>query len=418
MSVSPPSLQDTPAAQAASLLCRMGLALLAIAVPLADIGARRAIFVLMPIGAVLVVVAALLDWRRQRLGELQEHLLAPASLVALLLLFWAILSLIWTPFRPEAAVRFSKEIGTVALSLLVCFLLPERTRISNLYLWPIGVGLAAAGTIAIALAGPALLTMAQDGENSTLERGLLAITVLVWPAMAGLALRGRWNSAGAIAVLTAMSAIAVWSSAALLGLLAGALVFALCANHSVRAGRLAASFFVMLLLCAPLLPLALEPLVGKSVIDTDTILGNLQSAARAWAQIVRFEGWRLLTGHGIDSATRGIFGGFLPARTPHGILFEIWFELGALGAVACAVLVTLGFQAFGRQAPVLAPFLVSGFTCFLVIAILGFSLSQLWWVTLAGIAAIACSHVLRGQYLARRPQLDPARTRPVAAQTA
>lgn len=418
MSATPLSSPSPPAAQAASLLCRLGLALLGIAVPLAAIGARRAIFVLMPIGATLVVVAALLDWHGQRLAELQERIVAPAGLVALLFVFWAVLSLIWTPFRAEAAARFSKEMGTIALSVVVCALLPERTRISNLYLWPIGIGLAALGTMAVALAGPALLTMAQDGENSTLERSLLAIVVLLWPAMAGLALRGRWNSAGAIAVLTAIAAITVWSSAALLGLMAGALVFALAASHPARAARLAAGFFVLLILAAPLLPLALEPLVGKSVIDTDTILGNLQSAARAWAQIVRYEGWRLLTGHGIDSATRGIFGGFLPARTPHGILFEIWFELGALGVVTCAGLVALGFQAFGRQAPVLAPFLVSGFTSFLVIAILGFSLSQLWWVTLSGIAAIASAHVLRGQYLARRPVLDPARTSLATAQTA
>ena len=409
MSFSTLRQHSDPAAEAAVLISRIGLALVGIAVPCAAVGARRAIFVLMPVGAVLILVAALLDTRGEGLVRFREGVLTPAGAAAMLLLLWAVLSLVWTPFRVEAAARFSKEAGTMALALAVCAFLPERTRISNLYLWPLGVGMAATLALITALAGPALLTMAQDGENSTLERGLLGIVALVWPAMAALALRGRWNAAGVLAVMASFAAIAVWSTPGLVALVAGALVFAAAAGKPLAAARVLAGTFAVLLLIAPLLPQGLELIIGRSGADPDTVYGSLQATVRAWGQITRSEGWRLLTGHGIDSVTRGTLGGFLPSRTPHSILFEVWFELGAIGAVTACMLVVQGFLAFGRLGPTLAPFMLAGLSSVLVIGILGFSFSQLWWVTLLGVVAMSASHVIRGQFQVRRPQIEAVR---------
>ena len=176
--------------------------------------------------------------------------------------------------------------------------------------------------------------------------------------------------------------------------------------------------FVVLLVAAPALPFALEWLGGKGPVEAEGFWGVVQANAKVWTQIIRNDGWRLLPGHGIDSATRGMAGGFLPARTPHSLLFELWFELGALGVAAVAVMVWHVFAACGRQAIALAPFLLAGLTSLLVIAILGFSLSQLWWVTMVGIVGMATTHVLRGQYLTRRPQIDPARMRAAPPQSA
>ena len=411
MTFSPARPHNSPAAEAAALLSRIGLAMLAIAVPCITTGARRAIFVLMPVGAVLIIIAAVLDSRSQGLAHIRDGLTTVLGLALLFLLGWALLSLVWAPFRFDAASRFLKEAGTLVLALVVCACLPEHTRISNLNLLPIGVGLAALTAIAVALGGPVLLTLGQDGENSTLERGLLSVVVLLWPALAALALRGRWNSAGAIAVLSALAAIAVWSPAGLIGLVAGALVFAASVNHPQRAAKILAGMFALLALAAPLLPLLVNVFTSKSGAEADGFIGSLQAGARIWSQIIQNDQWRLLTGHGIDSATRGIAGGFLPVRTPHGLLFEVWFELGLLGALALAALIVLAFIGAGRQTVTVAPFMLAGLTSLLTIAIFGFSLSQLWWVTMVGIVGIANALVLRSQYLGRRPQIEPVRAR-------
>ncbi len=49
---------DTPAADAAKLLIRLGLAILMIALPSAGVMLRGAIYVLMPIGAILILIGA------------------------------------------------------------------------------------------------------------------------------------------------------------------------------------------------------------------------------------------------------------------------------------------------------------------------------------------------------------------------
>lgn len=381
-------------------------------------GTRRVMFVLMPVGAALVLIAALLDSRSEALLRLREALMSPLAAAALFLLAWASLSFAWAPFRPEAGARFAKEAGTLALAVSVCAFMPERTRVSNMYLWPVGAALAAITAIVVALAGPALLTLAQDGENSTLERGMLGLTVLLWPALGALALRGRWNAAGALAILAALASIAVWSAPGLLALVAGALVFAIAVSYPVRTATALGVFFALLLLLAPLLPVLIALVLPRGQPDASSFFGDAAASIRVWADIVHTDKARLLTGHGIDSATRGVVAGFIPARAPDGLLYEVWFELGALGALAAAVLVYQAFLACARQGAVLAPFLIAGLASFLVIAVLGFSLSQLWWVTMAGIIGIGCVHVQRGQYLSRRPQFEPVRVRAANAQQA
>ena len=115
------------------------------------------------------------------------------------------------------------------------------------------------------------------------------------------------------------------------------------------------------------------------------------------------ESLRLITGHGLDTATRGVIAGFLPAATPHGVLFQVWYELGIVGACTSAVLVARAFIAAGRTPGAIAPFLLAGLVCGLTLAISGLSTAQLWWVTLLSVVAIAFAAVAKGQYRTVRP---------------
>ena len=100
---------DPPAEAAAKVLIRLGLAALFVALPCTGIFWRGAIYVLLPIGAALILIGAMLDAPRQAAGGCATRSLSPVGGAALFLTFWACLSLLWTPFPEEAAGRFLKS---------------------------------------------------------------------------------------------------------------------------------------------------------------------------------------------------------------------------------------------------------------------------------------------------------------------
>ena len=402
----PPSSQrpvDDPAADAALLLIRLGLAVLAFAVPLSAIVSRRAVFTLLPVGAGLLLVAATLLPRPPAGKRLRGTLTSPAGLGGLALLAWSALSIVWTPFPMDASGRWLKEAGTLVLVVLAAALLPERTRTSNLYLFPIGVGAAALVTVVAALFGPQALF--QDAD-STLERAVISLVMLVWPAIGALAVRERWASAGWLAVGTTIAAMAAWTSVALMALALGAVVFAVATLSPARVGRVLGYGVAVLFVIGPALPLLFDSVaagLADALGDRLPALVDLAQSLHVWANLVMTEPVRLITGHGLDMTTKATLAGFLSIEAPRSLLFEIWYELGVLGALAAAVLAAGGLSAAGRASPVLAPFLLAEIVSGLVVALWGLDTTQLWWITLLGVAALAFAIVVRGQYRTERP---------------
>ena len=92
-----------------------------------------------------------------------------------------------------------------------------------------------------------------------------------------------------------------------------------------------------------------------------------------------------LTGHGFDMITRAVMSGFIPADAPRSLLFEIWYELGLVGALAAALLFLGGSLAAGKASQALAPFLLAAITTGFVISIWEMDATQLWWITLLGV---------------------------------
>ena len=110
-----------------------------------------------------------------------------------------------------------------------------------------------------------------------------------------------------------------------------------------------------------------------------------------------------MTGHGIDTVVRGVEAGLLPALSPRIAVFEIWYELGIVGALAAAAAVWLGFRAIGEMAPRLAPYVAATFACDLTLGFLAQDTTQMTWVTLLAISAIAVGAAARSQYRTTRP---------------
>lgn len=397
---------EDPAIDAGGFLLRVGLVILAIAVPVSVVLSRRALFSLVPIGTALVLIGGLMLPHTQFRGRLRQMGMSLTALSGLGLVAWCAVSLLWTPFPADAAARLWKTGGTVALVAVTVALLPERTRTSNMYLFPIGLAAAVVSTIAVMALSPQPFLAMQTGD-STPERAALTLVTLVWPAIGALAVRDRWLAAGAMAVAVAAAALAAWTSTALAALAIGALTFAIATFEPARVARVMGGLAVALLLLAPLLPFAMMAPLDAAL---DAGLGlkvpplvEVAASVRIWADLVRTEPLRLVTGHGFDIMSHALASGFIPGPAPRSILFEVWYELGVVGAVLAATFAAGAFAAVGRASPTVAPFLLAELAAVATVALWGLDTTQLWWVTFLGVATLAFVHVVRGQYKTDRP---------------
>lgn len=404
----PPSPQrpiDDPAADAALLLIRLALVVLAFAAPLSIVISRRAIFTLLPVGAGLLIMAATLLPKPRVRDRLTFGLasLVGAGLVGLMA--WSGLSIVWTPFPIDAAQRWGREVLTLLIVATAVLVLPERTRTSNLYLFPLGLAATALATAAAAVLGPTAMGAFQDAEP-TLERAVIGLVMLVWPGIAALAIRERWISAGLLVVGVALAAMVAWTSVALIALALGALVFSLATIDAPKTGTVMAALVAAMVLLAPAATVvAVQPsaALADRIGDQLPAVGDVAQSTEVWADLVRAELPRLVTGHGLDMAARAGMSGFIPAGAPRGALFVTWYELGVLGAIAVAAMAGGALHAAGRASPTLAPFLLAEIVSGFAIAVWGFDSTQLWWFTVLGVVALAFANAVRGQYRTDRP---------------
>ncbi len=398
MPFTPRRTNEDPADQAARLLSRLGVFLLFVVAQLAPILARQTVYILLPIGAVLLMLAASLasDEERGAPAPLRALAASPLMLAILFLIAWAGLSLLWTPFSGGPIERFAKNGGTLALVAVACAVLPARTKTSNLNLLPIGVGAAAVTLAGFAIYTRHPLTALEIFEVGGLQRAGLGLALLMWPAMGALAVRDRWYTALALAIACVAACILSQAPHVRAALVAGGAVFALCFGRPRAVAPWLAGGVALLVFLAPLAALAAHLLFG---VQGPALLRPLA----VWGRILASDGARALIGHGFGSALYALYGGYLDVRTPLGLLFRVWFELGIIGAAALAAVGARVVLLTGGVRPALAPFLMSGVVVGLVISVLGAGAEQLWWFTLVGLDVIAYALVMWGQFRKRRP---------------
>ncbi|TXM76089.1 peptide ABC transporter permease [Methylobacterium sp. WL69] len=389
-----------PAVDAAALLRRVGFFGLFVLVPVTAQMGRRAAVILAPIAVVLLVLASAIDgksgpWRPAALRLLRN----PAFLAGLLVVLWAALSLVWTPFLDLAAERLLNLIATILLTVAGYLALPERMRSANLYLLPVGT--AAAALVAILLGLFAHRLPGTPGEiDGTLDRGLTLLALLVWPAVAWLRSRGRDLESLGLAVLTAAALVISPNLLHLAALAVGAAGFALTSLRPTLGVRVASFGAAALLVAAPLLPFLARPVA--SALFGPTAPGTL--SLKAWQKIVTGEPMRLVTGHGFETALRGRIVNLLPANAPTTLLFELWYELGIVGAFAAAFALRAAIRRSGRGTPVLVPGAMAAFAAAFTIACIGVGLTVMWWLTTLTVAILAFVAVAHGQFRTRRPK--------------
>ena len=387
------------ATDAAQLLSRIGYAALALATPSAATLSSRAMFVLFPVGVALLLVAAALDPVAGVGPRLRALAASPVAWAAVGLFVWAGVSLLWTPFPIPGAQRLLKIAMTALAATAVIVTARDHLRATDLYLFPIGV-------LMLMMTIFALWFATQQGlepGDARIDAGGVAMAMLLFPAMGGLAARGRNGYARTLMLLGLVYAFAIGSAPITAALLAGIAVLSFAVSDAERTMRDVGRAAVVLVLAAPLL-LALSPAVGHLIFHAKLgSLGPPYPSIAAAASLVLHDLPRLVTGHGVDTVVRGVDSGLLPTMTPRVALFEIWYELGILGAIAAAAGVWFGFRAIGRATPRLAPYLAATFAADLTLGFLSEGFAQMTWITLLAIGAIALGAAARSQYRTTRP---------------
>lgn len=388
-----------PAADAASLLRRVGFTMLMTVVPVTALVTRRAVVILAPVGIVLLVLAAVLDGGSRPVKEkLRGILLSPGGLAGGLALGWCVLSLVWTPFLAQASERLFNLVGVAIVMLAGYLSLPDRMRSANLYILPVGVGVAAFCALALAILQMRGKASAEDAQN--LERGMIVLILFLWPAVGWLRSRGRHVEALLLALVVALVTLLAPQFMPLQALAAGAAVFAIAAV-SPRAGTaVTATVVAGLLLLAPLVPIVLTPLAKALLGAGDPTLESL----RIWRNVVLNEPVRLITGHGFETALRGRAVGLLAPQAPVTVLFEIWYELGFVGAAAASYALFRAIKSAGRGHTLLVPAVMASFATAFAFACLGIGTAQIWWLTALAVVMLLFVAAERGQFRTTRPK--------------
>lgn len=390
------------AIDAAGLLRRFGFAVLVIMAPAAALLTRRGLVILVPIGIALLVLATFLESEgREPLGRARRAIMSPAGGLAAFLAFWAGLSLMWSPFPSEALERLVNLVGVGVVAFLAVSALPQRMRVSNLYLMPLGAGLAALMALWLGLRPPKLSWLAFDA--SILDRGLLLLVLVTPAAVSWLASKDRFVSCFLLVAVVTAALIVGESWAALTALALGAAVFAV-ATIDTTVGRWTCLVLIPgSVLLAPAMPFVLRPLSKMMYGITHARVETV----RSWGRIVYDDPARLFTGHGLDTALRAKLAGLVPNTAPSGILFEVWFELGFLGAVALALLLARAVDGASRLQGGAAAGALMTLTVAFVLAAAGQGAAQAWWLVGLALAAVTAVAVDRGQYRTTRPRSRP-----------
>jgi len=323
----------------------------------------------------------------------------PAFVVLLAGLAWAALSVLWTPYPVAAGQLLLKMSVLLAATLLAVAAPRENASATDLYLFPIGLVAGMATMAARALAE----TLTGAPDDGRLAAGAVAIAVLLFPAIGGLAARGR-NGLARLLLIVALCFAYIDSYAPLtIAVFAGYLALSFAISDLKRTARELAWGAAALILLSPLIP-ALAPTVSAWIFHARlTSLPAPYPSLAVAADVFTHDKLRLITGRGFATVSRGIHDGILPAQTPRALAFTVWYELGVVGAVLAAAGAWLGFRSLARAPARLAPYMAAAFSAVVALAFLNVDFVEMTTLTLIAVAVLSTDVAARSQYRTTRP---------------
>ena len=391
--------RNDEAADAAQYFSRLGYVLLALGVPAGAVLHELAIFFLYAIAVVLFAGSAWVDPPAGILERMRSAFSNPIVALCLAAIGWAGVSVLWTPFSIPAGQHLLK----MALWLVSLFLALSTTRgharATDLYLFPIGlvVGMAAMFAAFVAIRYGATI------PRQRIFDGAVVLVATLFPAMGGLAARGR-NGWGRLLLIAAFVFVyALGSTSMMIALLFGFAALSFAVADLGRTTRDLAWIAATLMALGPLATVLTAELT-RGVMNSGLAGLDAPFATLARAQaIIIHEKLLLVTGHGFEALVRAAQTGLFPDTAPRGELFAVWYELGIVGAGLASAMIWFGFRRIGEASPRLAPYLAAALACNLTLGALMENFGDMLWTVSLGIAVIASDVAARSQYRTTRP---------------
>ena len=390
---------DRDAADASRFFSRIGYLVLAVGAPVAAVLHPLGLYVMFAIGVGLILIAAALNAESNFFERFRRPFFVPAFLALLAGLVWAALSMLWTPY-PIAAGQYLLKLGVLLVATMLVVAAPrENAAATDLYLFPIGVMAGMGAMLVRAL----VETLTGATDNGRLTTGSVAIAVLLFPAIGGLAARGRNGLARLLLILALCFAYIASYTPLTVAVFAGYLALSFSISDLSRTARELSWGAAALILLSPLIP-ALAPTVSAWIFHTrlSSLPAPYPSLSVA-ADIFTHDKLRLITGHGFATVSHGVRDRILPAETPHALAFTVWYELGVVGAVLAAVGAWLAFRSLAHAPARLAPYMAAAFSAVVALAFLNVDFAEMTTLTLIAIAIVSTDVAARSQYRTSRP---------------
>lgn len=392
-----------PGLEAAGLLLRIGMAILCLLVPVIVFFSRRAVVVLVPVGLTTIILASAVKAEDFRvMGLVRSVLLRASGAAGALLALWMVLSLLWTPFPLDAAEKLFKAVGTALLVFAACLALPERMRAPNLHLITLGALLATLVALGVTAARRFELAFGSI-DPVTLARAAVMLSILSFAAVAWLRTRAQPLLAALLGALSAAAIALSHSHIAQAMFAAGCVTFLMSNLAPKNTARLLGTLAALTIFAAPLAAIAAQYQALHPVNTPETVTSRLVPLAE-WGRLIMAEPLRLLTGHGFDTAARARTSGFMAPEVLRNVVFELWFELGLIGAFAAASLILSAYLGTLRLPRALGPPMTAALTSAFVFAVIGDGIVQIWWLSSLSVIAVAFVAVVNGQHRTVRPK--------------
>lgn len=345
--------------------------------------------------APLAALAGLIGFKALRLETPSLSWAVPL----MVLLAWAVLSILWSPYRPEdlegwTALKLVLQL--VVYWAAVCAAAEaggrERRRALQVFAW----GMAALGAVFLveALSGALVYRTLRQLIGDPIRPDLAAknvaqggfILAVLWAPAAVAAVRSGapWQLALVMAAGLLASSFAFGSDAPVLALAMALVWGAATLRWPAATPRALAALVVLYFLGAPLAVIAAKATGLYAKIQAVAPLSWSQRMDY-WSHAVRWTRDHPLRGWGLD-ASRSFAPGI--KLHPHDAALQVWLELGFVGAVCVAAFWAILLLRLSRRTPDLAIAAgVAAAVSYLTFAAVSFGVWQEWWLATGAIAA-------------------------------
>ena len=329
-------------------------------------------------------------WARRRVPVPDRRIaIALAILVA-----WCAIAAAWSEDGARSLV-LALRVAAILAAGLVLFPIAaalddaSRKRIGQWLVAGFGVSLAFMA-VETGLDYPMLRSFksAEAGEEAVwLNRGAIALALIVWPVTAWLRARGLGWKALALPVALGIASLFLESAAATLGLVSGIAAAVLTLSHR-KAG-------LALTTAAGVLAFVAMPFAAREMHDhgwhkAEWLAASAQHRIEIWNFHVQRIAENPLLGWGFDGARHmqalfpdlGSTGRVLAALHPHSAPLQVMLELGAVGAVIALALLWLIATRLDAVAGQARTFGQSLFVAALAVASVSHGAWQNWWLAL------------------------------------